>query len=507
MKLKTTYLAALALLFGLAACGEREEQAEPISAAAVEEIPATTASDAALELFVEGQRLADAGRALDARRAFIQATEADPNFARAYLEVANNANSTAEFKEYMDHAQMHVEGASDGERILVDINMAFFDNDVESALALAKQLVEEYPTSPRAYLNLAGVYGALNRNEEARETMREALELDPQMAVAHTNLGISYLYTEPKDFEKAAEHFQAVVDLTPNEPQAHVNLGDAYRGGGNLEGAREEYARAAELDPGNQKSIYSIALLKRGHVNSFLGNYEEARTDYDQALAVAKPERRSNYANYRAFTWVHSGEPETAIQELQNLVDTAADVTPPDQVSAAKIFALTNIAQIAMHHGLNDVAQQAIGQRNALVIADAEATGRQDFIRGQRAGNAYWEGLAAARRGDFTTAVEKAQENADLLQEDANPRKLEPYNDLLGLVALLQGDYAKAIEHYEQANPNNIYTKYHLGLAHEGAGNTAEAQGIFKYVFENNFNSVGYALVRKEAEGKIAAVS
>ncbi|UCF19297.1 MAG: tetratricopeptide repeat protein [Gemmatimonadota bacterium] len=507
MKLKTFPLAALALLAGLAACGEREEQAEPIFAAAVEEIPVSTASEAALGFFREGQRLADAGRILEARRAFIQATEADPGFARAYLEVANNANSTAEFKESMDHAQMHVEEASEGERLLVGINMAFFDNDVESALALAKELVEEYPASPRAYLSLAAVFGALNSNQEAREELRRALELDPQMAVAHTNLGNSYLYAEPKDFELAAQHFRAVVQLTPNEPQAHVNLGDAYRGGGNLEGARAEYARAAELDPGNQKSIYSIAVLKRGHVNSFLGNYEEARSDYDQALAVAKPEQKSFYANYRAFTWVHGGEPATAIQELQKLVETAAEVTPPDQVNAAKIFALTNIAQIAMHHGMNDVAEQAIGQRNALVMADAEATGRQDFIRGQQAANAYWMGLAAARRGDFTTAVEKAQENADLLQQDANPRKLEPYNDLLGLVALLQGDYAKAIEHYERGNPNDIYVKYHLGLAYEGAGNTGEAQRIFRYVFENNFNSVGYALVREEAERKIAVVS
>lgn len=65
----------------------------------------------------------------------------DPQFARGYLEVANNANSTTEFKEYMDLALATVAGASKGERILIDIDMALFEKNVEGALALAQKLV------------------------------------------------------------------------------------------------------------------------------------------------------------------------------------------------------------------------------------------------------------------------------------------------------------------------------------------------------------------------------
>lgn len=498
-------LIVLTALLAVAGCAQPEERGETITAAAaVAEVPITTSSQAALDHFMTGQRLADAGRALEARAAFLQAVQEDPQFARGYLEVANNANSTTEFKEYMDKALANVAGASEGERILIDINMAFFDNNVEGALALAQKLVQEYPTSPRSWLSLAGVYGALDRNEEAREKMKKALQLDPTLTVAHSNVGFSYLFTEPKDFDAAARHFQHVIDLTPREPQAHVNLGDAYRGSQNLEGARAAYARAADLDPSNEKAVYSIALLKKGHVNSFLGAYEEARQDYDRALTVAKPEQKSLYANYKTFTWVHAGQPQVAIRELQKIADTAAEVTPADQVNGAKAFALTNLAQIAMHHGMHDVAARAISQRNQFVMEDARKTAREDFIRGQQAGNVYWEGQAAARRGDFETALMKAEENKRLLEKDANPRKLEPYHDLLGLVALLQGKHQEAIGHYEQANPNNIYTKFHLGLTHEGAGDLAAAREVFRYVFENNFNSVGYALVRKEAQSKMA---
>lgn len=495
------------LLLGLWGCAEQEreegEAATIAAAAAISEIPITTASDEALAQFYEGQQLADDGRGLEAREAFLRAVQIDPDFGRGYLGVANNATSTTEFKEYLDLARTHSEDASSGEQILIDINMAFFENDVGRALELAEELVKRYPASPRAWLSLAGVYTALNRNEEARERARKALELDPDFPVAHSTLGFSYLFNEPKDFDQAARHFQQVVDLRPQEPQPLVNLGDAYRGVQDLEVARLAYGHAAELDPENEKAVYSVALLKKGHVNSFLGRFAEARNDFDRALAVTKPQQTSFYANYKAFTWVHEDKPQRAIAELQEIVDAAPGVTPADQVNAARVFALTNMAQIAMHHGLHDIAERAIRQRNEYSLEDARKTGDDDFIRGQIAAAAYWEGVLAARAGDYTTATTKAEENARLLEPDDNPRKLEPYHDLLGLVALRQGKFQEAVDHYNKANPNNFYTKYHLGLAHEGAGNVADAQRIFRDVFAYNFNSVGYALVRREAEAKI----
>ena len=79
---------------------------------------------------------------------------------------------------------------------------------------------------------------------------------------------------------------------------------------------------------------------------------------------------------------------------------------------------------------------------------------------------------------------------------------MEPYHNLVGLVSLLQGNHADAIASFEKANLNSMYVKYHLGLAQEGAGNTEQAKAIFQEVAQWNFNSVGYALVRKDAMEK-----
>ena len=69
--------------------------------------------------------------------------------------------------------------------------------------------------------------------------------------------------------------------------------------------------------------------------------------------------------------------------------------------------------------------------------------------------------------------------------------------------ALKSGDYAAAVEHLRQADhANNMFVRYQLALAEEGAGNTEVAAALFAEVASFNFNSVGFALTRGEAAAK-----
>jgi acyl-homoserine lactone acylase PvdQ len=76
---------------------------------------------------------------------------------------------------------------------------------------------------------------------------------------------------------------------------------------------------------------------------------------------------------------------------------------------------------------------------------------------------------------------------------------MENYHDLLGLISFLQKKYPQAVAEYRQADLTNMYNKYHLAQALEAANQGAEARKIFKEVANWNFNTVGYALVRKDA--------
>ena len=502
MKRLSYLLTALATIAVFAGCDPPEEgTVSTEAAAAVEEIPVTTTSEEALALFTEGQHALDMGRFQDADALFKQAAESDTLFTYAYINLMNTAASADEFMRNLEAAEANMGAASEGEQLLVKFNRTFVDVDVGQRRALAEQLVEAYRASPRAWLTLAGVQAGLQEIEAARTSMNKALELDQNFAPTHINLGVSYLFNEPKDFAKAEEHMQRVVELEPNEANAHVNLGDAYRAQQLLEKARDAYGKGAEVDPSS-----ALALSKKGHADSFLGNYDEARTDFDQAVEVARDQVKASYAAFKAYVHAYAGDAEAAVEELGQLYGSIEEMDiPEDQLLGAKITVLTDQAMIAMHHGRFDVAEEAIRSQTEYIKTLAEGVGDEDFTQSQEANIAFWEGLLAAYKGEFDTARAKAEENARLVEPQTDPTKMQGYHRLLGLIELKSGNPQGAVEHYQQANPNAIMVKYHHALALEGTGNQDEASRLFKEVAEWNFNSAAYACVRNDAIQKVEA--
>src|SRR2546426_10998313 len=306
-------LASVSWSAGAAAQGPRSAL-DPITSAVIHH-PITTSSAEARAHFLEGLREFDLGRLIDANVHFKAAVAADPSFAFAYLNVANTANSLDEFKTNLAQAEQHAAGASDAERLQIQMARKGFDNDLVGQLALGRQLVEKYPDSPRAWLALAGVQGALNYNAEARTSIAKALELAPRLFAAHTALGLSYLFGEPRDFAKALQSMQQAEALAPEEAGVHTLLGDVYRAQRNLTKAREEYTRGHRLNPRD-----AILLVKAGHANTFLGDYVAARADYDSAIAVGRANEKAAYAPFRAYVSVYAGDPAAAIDELNRLV-------------------------------------------------------------------------------------------------------------------------------------------------------------------------------------------
>src|SRR5437762_13929379 len=162
----TVLLASVGWYAGAAAQDPRSAL-DPITSAVMQH-PITTSSGVARDHFLRGQRALDLGRFIDANAHFKAAVAADPNFAFGYLNVANTANSLAEFRSNLALAEQHAAGASEAERLQIQMVRKGFDQDLAGQLALGQQLVQKYPGSPRGWLVLAGVQGVLNRNAEAR---------------------------------------------------------------------------------------------------------------------------------------------------------------------------------------------------------------------------------------------------------------------------------------------------------------------------------------------------
>jgi tetratricopeptide (TPR) repeat protein len=475
-------------------------EAEPVEIVQSTEIPITTTNTEARALYDEGEYLVDVGRIVQAREKFKAASASDPSFALAYYGQSNAALSFEEYQKSLDTAIQHSEGISDGERMLIDINLSFTSNDAAAGLALAEKLVDEFPESARARIVLAGMQANQNDNEGARASNLKALELEPGMAAALAGLATNNLFGEPKDFAAAETWAEKFIATFPNEAKGYEILGDIKRAQNDLEAALAAYNSASRLDPTLEQAAH-----KRGHVNSFLGNIEEARNAYDEAIASAPPETKASYAVYKGFTNIHGGDIPAAIDELDALSNEVESMgTPADQVKGMQVFALSSASFAAMQAGMFERATDLVARRNELNMEIAQDVGTDDARRILMANNQFFYGMLAAYMGDAEVAAEHAATIEGLVTGDDDPRKLEGAHWVLGKSALQAGDYATAVSELRQADyTNNMFVRYHLALAEEGNGNTEEANKLFSEVAVFNFNSIGFALIGRDAAARI----
>ncbi len=483
----------LVAALALCACAQRIEE-EPLPPG-VEEIPVTTKSWEALAKFRKGQKHLDVGRNRQANPIFENATGKDPRFSYAYLNAAITAASVREFTDYLKLATTYIIDKSEGERLLVEIAHTYVNKDTARRLELGKSLSEAYPRSRRAWLTLAEVQTGLEQYQAARESLAKALELDPGLIATHVAIWRSYLFRQPTDHARAEQAMKQCIEIDPAEAKCDEYLADVYRAANELGKARESYSRAAEKDP-----ALSAAMLKKGHANSFLGNFEEARADYQAAIEVARDQSRLNYASYLAFIHLYAGDYQAAVDELSALLVTVDDSgIPRHQVAGVKSLILGNRSAIELHHGLLDEAEKTIVELAAAERSVAEQANSPSFTRQREGGILLREGRLAALRGDYQLADAKAEEYRQLLEADSDLNREPRYHGLLGQIELLRSKPQQAVEHLRQADLTDIYLKYQLALAEEAAGNLEEAKRLFAEVASWNFNTVGCALVRGDA--------
>ncbi|QFU74427.1 tetratricopeptide repeat protein [Halioglobus maricola] len=147
----------------------------------------------------------------------------------------------------------------------------------EKALAMARQLADQFPVDP-VILNFIGVvYAAQQRHLEAVAAYTRAIQLLPTYTEALCNQGISMQAAGQAD--NAFDAFDRAVELEPNNPRALMGRATTRRDRGDLEGAVKDYRLSLEIDPSNASAHNNL-----GNLLQYLGNYHSAVASYTQAI-------------------------------------------------------------------------------------------------------------------------------------------------------------------------------------------------------------------------------
>jgi Flp pilus assembly protein TadD len=142
--------------------------------------------------------------------------------------------------------------------LLDEAKRAIDANNFEAAIVPLQKVIAEQPEFPYAHFQLAYVYTALKKTDEARAEYERTIAGDPKMTEAYLNLGILLL---DKDPSAAVAPLRKAVDMLPAQSRPRLLLGVAQERSGDAKAAAETFEGVVHLDPRDEEALQHLANL------------------------------------------------------------------------------------------------------------------------------------------------------------------------------------------------------------------------------------------------------
>jgi tetratricopeptide (TPR) repeat protein len=450
-------------------------------------VPITTASSDALQLFMQGRDLAEKIRGTDAREYYQQAVTADQNFAFAYLALANTAPSAKDFFESLERAVALIDHASDGERLMILATDAAAKGDVDAQRDHLMQLVEMFPADERAHNTLGNYYFGRQDYEKAIAEYGLATEINPDYSPPYNSLG--YAQRSQGNYAEAEKAFQKYIELIPDEPNPYDSYAELLMKTGRFEESIANYEKALTKNANFVASYVGI-----GNNQIFLRHTDEARATFAKLhdeVARTDGERRTALF-WTAASFVHDGDHAAALEKIQAMsliAENSGDL-------AAMAGDLNLSGNVQLHSG--DRAGALASYTKAVETMDAADVPdrvKENTLRNQL----YFDARVAIASDDFETAEAKIMAYGEGVRAHQIPFELRRHHELVGMLALHQEDYGKAVEELAQANQQNPLILYLSAKAYHGAGDHTKAGEMAEQAANFNGLNFNYAFVRAKA--------
>ena len=202
--------------------------------------------------------------ALDAAiAAYRAALQANPQFRQASNNLILALVKAGKGEEAVQRARDLVAQAPNDPDRYFTLGLAQSEQNVEDAMNSFRRALEINPGHALARYNLALALNRTDRTREAIDEMKRALAIDDR-AETHYMLGV--MYSHQGEFEAATRALKAAIAADPRSAEAHAALGAVFRARRDWENAERELRRAIAINP-DPATHYTLAqvLQQRGN--------------------------------------------------------------------------------------------------------------------------------------------------------------------------------------------------------------------------------------------------
>jgi len=427
---------------------------------------ATTPSLEALKAFSLAETLRNKGKPLDAIPLYQRAIELDPNFALAYARLGQTYANLREEEPanlYKTKAYELRDRASERERLYITAHYYDVTGDLDKQLQAWELYRQTYPRDGNPVSNLRNVYDLLGEPEKALEAARETMRLDPNSVFSY--VGLAYAYIDLNRLEEAKAVLKEALAKIIEAPDFHRMLYEIAVAEGDEAGQKQQSDWAQGKPEAELGLLGDEAGLAASH-----GQFRKARELAARAGELARQLKRK----------------DAEAGALANLAETQAQwgFGRQGEADAAVALAISRSSRIVATVASALASAGADSKAQALVTQLAKSRPDDSFIQGATVPEV--QATLQLRHGDAEKALQSLEHARYYLFAQI------PLHNLRGNAYLRAGKGREAEQEFQKVlNLRPVYptaplhSLARLGLARAYAleGNATESRKAYQDFF------------------------
>lgn len=258
-----------------------------------------------------GIAFAKLGQPAEARVQLEKALQLDPSAAEAHFQLASVLRALSLPQAAQEQLALYQQESA--ERQHKDVAVATANqakeflqhDDAAKAADLYREALQNDPNNAQILYEFALALDAQRDFDSERETLRRAIEVNPEFAAAHNQLGL--LILQAGDAADAEKEFQMAISLNPHYAEAQNNLGVLYGQQGRDPEAEKLFRRAIDSNP-----RYAQAYVNLAAALAEQSRFTEAEAAAESAIAIQPDNQEAR--ELRAKIEAELGQHRTAPQ-------------------------------------------------------------------------------------------------------------------------------------------------------------------------------------------------